>query len=114
MFFLNVLGKLQNCLDNKGANPRYTPDPRPRDHVDIIRTRQTPTRPPYNRGRIVVALYNYNARDATDVSFRKGDRMEIIDESDGDWWTVIHLTTNHQGLIPGNFVAPELSVESEE
>lgn len=61
-----------------------------------------------------MALYNYTARDVTDVSFRKGDRLQVIDDSDGDWWTVIHLTTAQEGLIPGNFVAIELSVESEE
>ncbi|XP_025836850.1 tyrosine-protein kinase Src64B [Agrilus planipennis] len=99
-----------------GLEPRYTPDPQ-RSHVDIIRPRQTPTRPPANpiaKSRIVIALYNYTARDVTDVSFRKGDRMEVVDDSDGDWWTVLHLTTRQEGLIPGNFVAPELSIESED
>lgn len=62
----------------------------------------------------MIALYNYTARDATDVSFRKGDRMEVVDDTDGDWWTVIHLANGQEGLIPGNFVAPEKSVESEE
>lgn len=95
------------------TNPRYTPDPQ-RNNADIIRPRQTPTRPPLQRGRIVVALYNYTARDVSDVSFKKGDRMEVIDDSDGDWWTVVHLAKREEGLIPGNFVAPELSVESEE
>lgn len=103
-------GKIPSGID---VNPRYTPDPQ-RSHVDIIRTRQTPTRPPITRGRIVVALYNYTARDVSDVSFRKGDRMEVIDDSDGDWWTVVHIAKREEGLIPGNFVAPELSVESEE
>lgn len=66
------------------------------------------------KGRIVIAVYNYNARDITDVSFRKGDRMEVLDDSEGDWLTVLHLSTREEGLIPGNFVAPEQSVESEE
>ena len=62
----------------------------------------------------MVALYNYEARDSSDVSFKKGDRMEVIDDSEGDWLNVIHLITKVQGYIPGNFVAAELSVESEE
>ncbi|RZC39013.1 tyrosine-protein kinase Src64B, partial [Asbolus verrucosus] len=93
---------------------RYTPDPQ-RSHADIIRPRPTPTRPPLSvKGRIVVALYNYEARDSSDVSFKKGDRMEVIDDSEGDWLNVIHLITKVEGYIPGNFVAAELSVESEE
>lgn len=95
-------------------NPRYTPDPQ-RSHADIIRTKHTPTRNnQISKTRIVVAVYDYKERDVSDVSFKKGDRMEVIDDSDGDWLNVIHLTTGEQGFIPGNFVAPELSVESEE
>ncbi|KAK4876844.1 hypothetical protein RN001_009350 [Aquatica leii] len=96
-----------------GLEPRYTPDPQ-RSHVDIIRPRPTPTRPNIGGNPIVIALYNYTARDSTDVTFRKGDRLQVIDNSDGDWWTVVHLGTGQEGLIPGNFVAVELSVESED
>ena len=39
--------------------------------------------------RTVVALYNYNAREDTDVSFVKGDRMEVLDDTESDWWRVI-------------------------
>lgn len=93
---------------------RYTPDPQ-RSHADIIRARPTPTRPPISvKGRIVVALYSYEARDNSDVSFKKGDRMEVVDDSEGDWLIVVHLITKSRGYIPGNFVAAELSVESEE
>lgn len=64
--------------------------------------------------RIVIALYNYTAREETDVSFVKGDRMEVLDDTESDWWRVIHLTTRQEGLIPWNFVAEERSVNSEE
>lgn len=50
----------------------------------------------------------------SDVSFVKGDRMELLDDSEPDWWRVRHLRTNEEGLIPWNFVAEEKSVESEE
>lgn len=42
-----------------------------------------------NHRKIVVALYNYNAREESDVSFIKGDRMEVIDDTESDWWRVI-------------------------
>lgn len=64
--------------------------------------------------RIVVALYNYNAREETDVSFVKGDRMEVLDDTESDWWRVVHLKTRQEGLIPWNFVAEDRSVMSEE
>ncbi|KAL1128822.1 hypothetical protein AAG570_013356 [Ranatra chinensis] len=112
------------------VEPRYTSDPnRPssttnlkRHGVDIIRTPTTPSVQPSGTGgregsgraRIVVAVYNYEAREAEDVSFAKGDRMQIIDDSEPDWWKVRHLRTGIEGLIPWNFVAEEKSVESED
>lgn len=48
---------------------------------------------PASHRRIVVALYNYNAREDTDVSFVKGDRMEVLDDTESDWWRVI-VSTN--------------------
>jgi len=50
----------------------------------------------------------------SDVSFVKGDRMELLDDTEPDWWKVKHLRTGEEGLIPWNFVAEEKSVESEE
>lgn len=70
--------------------------------------------PGHNTRRIVVALYNYNAREETDVSFVKGDRMEVLDDTESDWWRVVHLKTRQEGLIPWNFVAEDRSVNSEE
>lgn len=70
--------------------------------------------PGLNARRIVVALYNYNAREETDVSFVKGDRMEVMDDTESDWWRVVHLKTRQEGLIPWNFVAEDRSVNSEE
>jgi SH3 domain len=64
--------------------------------------------------RIVKALCSYTARAETDISFRKGDRMEVLSDAEADWWRVLHLTTRAEGLIPVNFVAEESSVESEE
>lgn len=64
--------------------------------------------------RVVVALYDYKSRDESDLSFTKGDRMEVVDDTESDWWRVVNLTTRQQGLIPLNFVAEERSVNSEE
>ncbi|CAG9818520.1 unnamed protein product, partial [Phaedon cochleariae] len=64
--------------------------------------------------QIVVAMYGYDARDSQDLSFRKGDRMAVLGDSEGDWLQVEHLGTKDRGYVPGNYVAPELSVRSED
>ncbi|XP_076335508.1 tyrosine-protein kinase Src64B isoform X2 [Tachypleus tridentatus] len=74
-------------------------------------------RPPINSlgsGKIVVALYTYNASDEGDLSFKKGDRLVILDESDNDWWHAKHFTSQQMGYIPRNYVAAEKSMETED
>lgn len=63
--------------------------------------------------KIVIALYNYYANDEGDLNFRKGDRLQILDDSDPDWWLAKHLTTTQKGYIPMNYVVSEV-IEMEE
>ncbi len=43
-------------------------------------SQQTPQRPSI-RGQTVIALYSYQGSEFGDMSFQKGDQMEIIDDS---------------------------------
>ena len=63
---------------------------------------------------VFVALYDYDARTNEDLSFRKGERLQVIDNTDSDWWLAKSLTTYKEGYIPSNYVAPELSVNAQE
>nr|5I11_A Chain A, Proto-oncogene tyrosine-protein kinase Src [Gallus gallus] len=53
-----------------------------------------------------VALYDYESRTETDLSFKKGERLQIVNNSEGDWWLAHSLTTGRTGYIPSNYVAP--------
>ena len=37
------------------------------------------------KGRVVVALYTYQGSEFGDMTFSKGDQMEIVDDTDPDW-----------------------------
>lgn len=63
---------------------------------------------------VFVALYDYDARTNEDLSFKKGERLQVIDNTDSDWWLAKSLTTYKEGYIPSNYVAPELSVNAQE
>ncbi|XP_071965773.1 tyrosine-protein kinase Fyn-like [Antedon mediterranea] len=60
------------------------------------------------------ALYDYDARTEDDLSFRKGELMEILNNSDGDWWLARSTVTNREGYIPSNYIAPVKSIDAED
>ncbi|XP_015220072.1 proto-oncogene tyrosine-protein kinase Src isoform X2 [Lepisosteus oculatus] len=61
-----------------------------------------------------VALYDYESRTASDLSFKKGERLQIVNNTEGDWWLARSLTTGESGYIPSNYVAPSDSIQAEE
>lgn len=64
---------------------------------------------------LFVALYDYDARTAEDLSFKKGEHLEVTNSSDGgDWWQARSLLTNAVGYIPSNYVALASSLKSED
>jgi tyrosine-protein kinase Src len=69
--------------------------------------------PSASHSKIVIALYTYNAKDDGDLSFKKGERLHIIDDTDPDWWLAKHMNNNQKGYIPMNYVASE-AIEMEE
>jgi hypothetical protein len=60
------------------------------------------------------ALYDYDARTEDDLSFKKGQKLKIINHSDGDWWQAQLIGTSLTGYIPSNYVAPCQSIEAED
>ncbi|KAM9957361.1 hypothetical protein ACTFIR_009466 [Dictyostelium discoideum] len=50
------------------------------------------------------ALYDYNGENEGDLSFREGDIITILDQSDPDGWWQGSLPTGEQGFFPSNFV----------
>ncbi|XP_033931585.1 tyrosine-protein kinase fynb isoform X2 [Pseudochaenichthys georgianus] len=63
---------------------------------------------------LFVALYDYEARSEDDLSFRKGERFQIINSTEGDWWDARSLTSGGSGYIPSNYVAPVDSIQAED
>ncbi|XP_028653420.1 tyrosine-protein kinase fynb isoform X2 [Erpetoichthys calabaricus] len=63
---------------------------------------------------LFVALYDYDARTEDDLSFRKGEKFQILNSTEGDWWEARSLNTGGTGYIPSNYVAPVDSIQAEE
>ncbi|XP_065670564.1 tyrosine-protein kinase SRK2 [Hydra vulgaris] len=73
-----------------------------------------PPTPPFpdNTAKVVVAVYDYDARLDDDLSFVKGDLLEIREEAT-DWWYARSRKNGKKGYIPGNYVAPIQTLEAE-
>ncbi|EGD73703.1 crk-like protein [Salpingoeca rosetta] len=52
------------------------------------------------------ALYNFNARDPEDLSFRKGEVLNILQKHEEQWWKAQSQKTLQIGCIPSNYVQP--------
>ena len=76
--------------------------------------RQAQPTPAPRQQEIFIALYDYDARTAEDLTFKKGESLALINNQDGDWWQARSLVTGAEGYIPSNYVAPQSSMEAEE
>ncbi|XP_077404726.1 tyrosine-protein kinase Fgr isoform X1 [Vanacampus margaritifer] len=63
---------------------------------------------------LFIALYDYDARTEDDLTFQKGEKFQIINNTEGDWWEARSLDTGNAGYIPSNYVAPVDSIQAEE
>ncbi|KAL5485776.1 hypothetical protein ACEPAI_6817 [Sanghuangporus weigelae] len=73
--------------------------------VPVTTPRRVPA-PPVSAPKTVKAraiwAYNENGQDPDDLSFRSGDIIEIVEETNADWWT--GRFNGKQGLLPSNHV----------
>lgn len=76
--------------------------------------------PKRSQGPYFVALFDYQARTAEDLSFRAGDKLQVLDTSHEGWWFARHLEKKEpglgqqlQGYIPSNYVAEDRSLQAE-
>lgn len=53
---------------------------------------------------IVEALYDYNGRDATDLSLQRGARIAVMEKLNGDWWRGRDINSGREGIFPSNYV----------
>lgn len=67
-----------------------------------------------NKKIIVIAMFDYESRTNNDISFMKGDLMELSDNNKEEWWMAFHLSHKIKGWIPSKYVAKIGSLESKE
>ncbi|GAA5911589.1 hypothetical protein JCM6882_008046 [Rhodosporidiobolus microsporus] len=53
----------------------------------------------------VRALYDYQGGDASSLSFRQGEILEILSTLESGWWDGVALSNGARGWLPSNYVA---------
>ncbi len=81
--------------------------------LDATRPLPDPANEPNLQTKTFVALYDYDARTDEDLSFKKGEHLEILNDTQGDWWFARSKATKMEGYIPSNYVAKLKSIEAE-
>ncbi|KAI0778672.1 ras GEF [Trametes elegans] len=54
----------------------------------------------------VLCLYDYDAEDSSQLSFRRNDILDVVKKEETGWWAAIHPQDNTVGWIPSAFVQP--------
>ncbi|OBZ79386.1 Cell division control protein 25 [Grifola frondosa] len=54
----------------------------------------------------VLCLYDFEAEDGDQLSFRKNEMLEIVKREGSGWWAAVRSDDNHVGWIPSAFVEP--------
>jgi len=111
-----------NCFSSNSAKDKHElkgiSSPNTVQHTNNPNSYVTEQPPPVPQGRpdteTVIALYAYDARTSSDISFQKDDKLIVLDKSNVDWWKARNLRTNLEGYIPSNYVASADSLQAKD
>ena len=82
--------------------------------LPIVPQRKEPSSPESDV-RLFVALFDYDARTSEDLTFKKGDYLEVMPGNTAfDWWQAKSRSSQQEGYIPSNYVAEVNPLEAEE
>lgn len=58
--------------------------------------------------RVLKAIYDYEPMQKDDMGFKKGDKLQVIDDTTyNDWWFALHLGSKREGYVPSNYVVED-------
>ena len=63
---------------------------------------------------LFIAKYDYKSRTNTDMSFKKGDQLFIINDDNKDWWFARAKHSDQKGRVPSSYVVKISSLDVEE
>ncbi|XP_055396761.1 intersectin-2 isoform X1 [Bubalus kerabau] len=74
----------------------------PASHVKLLGPSSEKTAPAFHPVCQVIAMYDYTANNEDELSFSKGQLINVLNKDDPDWWQ--GETSGVTGLFPSNYV----------
>lgn len=53
---------------------------------------------------VYVAAYEFTPEEEGELYFKRGDKIQVLDKEDENWWKGRNLTSNQEGLFPSTYV----------
>ncbi|CAF1640983.1 unnamed protein product, partial [Adineta ricciae] len=88
---------------------QYVTNSTPQQYQQHNHSHHMNTNPKSNGNKIIyVANYDFNGSSTTgELSFVKGDKLEILDRyTYNDWWQAKNQRTKQMGYVPANYISP--------
>ncbi|KAJ3119118.1 Unconventional myosin-Ie [Phlyctochytrium bullatum] len=93
-----------NAVQNDRPGNRVVPQASPISSPAALKKRPPPPVPPPKKLPQCKALYDYEASEADELSFKAGDIITIVSKDDEGWWT--GTFKGKKGLFPANYTEP--------
>ncbi|KAH8917352.1 DUF500-domain-containing protein [Atractiella rhizophila] len=92
--------------DSSGDEERYAGGRETRSRPSGISRQSTGTSVgSWKSGKMAIALFDFAGVEAGDLSFKKGDVIEVVEKGDEEWWT--GKVGERKGIFPKNYTKIE-------
>lgn len=53
---------------------------------------------------VFVAAYEFQPEEEGELYFKRGDKIQVLDKEDANWWKGRNLASGQEGLFPSTYV----------
>ena len=87
---------------NRPATPKSRPSPPIPERPNSNPARHSPAIPEKPKGEVFVTLSDYSDSDDGMLSFKAGEKVQVLEKDDGGWWLAVIGVK--KGWVPSNFL----------
>ena len=98
---VNLKGKITPPVPNRPVTPNTRIAPSPKDKSPRA-SPSVPARPSPIKGELYATLCDYNDKDEGMLSFKAGEKVQVLEKDDGGWW--LAMIGVKKGWVPSNFL----------